>query len=628
MGDEIPSTPDFIQSTPNGSPAPGTLPLDQDEVPITLDELQPAKIRILVVDDEALARATVSHCLKKCGYQDVTVVDCGQKAIELLRNEREPFSLVLSDVHMPNIDGVTLLREIRNIPSMRLTPVIMMSATEDLDLVWKCLRNGADDYLLKPIRMESVKNVWSNVWRKRKEGSWETILRNEESKRWQMNEQMAQLENEIKDLKGQVTEAVETPIHVITRTVENIFKKATVSDEVRKAMSDIIVSLSSSNLYRPALSKIANAQNVDDLTKSWLLTLIDGGSKTTTEERKEMVWPSVSEPDTEGKLVLRSWDFNLWEYSEDELLTFAVEMFKDFDLLNRYHIPIDTLHSFLLEVRSSYNNNPYHNFRHAIDVTQGIYFFLTTGKVAEMLSYLEIFAVLVAALCHDLRHPGLNNTFLIDTNSALALRYNDRSVLENYHCAEAFQIMMNSKHNILAGLTRAEYKELRTLIVNCILATDMSQHMELTSRFEAMAGGMFSKHNREHRALLLSVLLKCADIGNPTRPFEICRQWAELVQEEFFLQGDSEKRNHLTVSPYMDRQQGNLLSKMQLNFIDYLVLPLYSNLKLVQQDISICVDNLLANRTRWSQMLASASASSGTPASSNTSTSTSTSTST
>jgi len=285
-------------------------------------------------------------------------------------------------------------------------------------------------------------------------------------------------------------------------------------------------------------------------------------------------------------------------------------MFKDFDLLNRYHIPIETLHSFLLEVRSGYNNNPYHNFRHAIDVTQGIYFFLTTGKVAEMLSYLEILAVLIAALCHDLRHPGLNNTFLIDTNSTLALRYNDRSVLENYHCAEAFQIMLNSKHNILAGLTRTEYKELRSLIVNCILATDMSQHMELSSRFEALAGGMFSKHNREHRALLLSVLLKCADIGNPTRPFEICRQWADLVQEEFFVQGDSERRNSLSISPYMDRTQSNLLPKMQLNFIDYLVLPLYSNLKLVQSDISICVDNLLSNRSRWQQQLSTTTTSS------------------
>jgi len=411
----------------------------------------------------------------------------------------------------------------------------VMSATEDLDLVWKCLRNGADDYLLKPIRMESVKNVWSNVWRKRKEGSWETILKNEESKRWQMNEQMAQLENEIKDLKGQVTEAVETPIHVITRTVENIFKKATVSDEVRKAMSDIITSLSSSNLYRPVLSKIANAQNVDDLTKSWLLSLIDA-SKTQPEERKETTWPSVSEPDTEGKLVLRSWDFNLWEYSEDELLAFVVEMFKDFDLLTRYHIGLETLHNFLLEIRASYSNNPYHNFRHAVDVTQAIYFFLTSGKVAEMLSYLEIFAVLVSALCHDLKHPGLNNTYLIDTNSPLALRYNDKSVLENFHCAEAFSIIMNSKYNIFSGLTRTEYKEVRALVVNCILATDMSQHMELCSRFEALAGGMFSKHDREHRSLLLCILLKCADIGNPTRPFEICKQWAELVQEEFFLQ--------------------------------------------------------------------------------------------
>lgn len=53
----------------------------------------------------------------------------------------------------------------------------------------------------------------------------------------------------------------------------------------------------------------------------------------------------------------------------------------------------------------------------------------------ELVTHLEIFALLISAICHDFEHPGLNNTFLANTSNSLALRYNDRSILENHHCA-------------------------------------------------------------------------------------------------------------------------------------------------------------------------------------------------
>jgi len=125
----------------------------------------------------------------------------------------------------------------------------------------------------------------------------------------------------------------------------------------------------------------------------------------------------------------------------------------------------------------------------------------------ELLTHLEIVALLISAICHDFEHPGLNNTFLANTSDSLALRYNDKSILENHHCARhalipswflfaammmmmmhlidafrAFLLMRKPETAILTGLSEIEYRELRKIVVNCILATDMLKHVESLTR--------------------------------------------------------------------------------------------------------------------------------------------------
>jgi len=70
----------------------------------------------------------------------------------------------------------------------------------------------------------------------------------------------------------------------------------------------------------------------------------------------------------------------------------------------------------------------------------------------------DIFSYIVAAACHDIEHPGLNNVFLVAKKDKLANRYNDISVLENHHAATAFDILSQEEFNILSHLSTAEYK--------------------------------------------------------------------------------------------------------------------------------------------------------------------------
>ena len=85
--------------------------------------------------------------------------------------------------------------------------------------------------------------------------------------------------------------------------------------------------------------------------------------------------------------------------------------------------------------------------------------------------------MLLSAAIHDYEHPGTNNLFQMITYSEYALTYNDKSVLEMHHISASFVLMKSSPHlNILANLSEKDYKEVRKMVIEMVLGTDMSVH--------------------------------------------------------------------------------------------------------------------------------------------------------
>lgn len=123
----------------------------------------PAGLRVLVVDDDVICLRVLEQMLRKCMY-NVTCCSQATVALNLLRERKGSFDIVLSDVHMPDMDGFKLLELVGL--EMDL-PVIMMSADGRPNLVLRGVRHGACDYLIKPIRDEELKNIWQHVVRKK-----------------------------------------------------------------------------------------------------------------------------------------------------------------------------------------------------------------------------------------------------------------------------------------------------------------------------------------------------------------------------------------------------------------------------------------------------------------------------
>ncbi len=103
----------------------------------------------LVVDDFASMRSVVVEVLKRAGFSDISQASNGQTALARL-HEHKKIGLVISDWYMPEMDGITLLREIKAHPDLRHIPVLMITAEGQRGNVLDAMQSGAAGYIVKP----------------------------------------------------------------------------------------------------------------------------------------------------------------------------------------------------------------------------------------------------------------------------------------------------------------------------------------------------------------------------------------------------------------------------------------------------------------------------------------------
>ncbi|XP_054334954.1 dual specificity calcium/calmodulin-dependent 3',5'-cyclic nucleotide phosphodiesterase 1A isoform X12 [Pongo pygmaeus] len=250
------------------------------------------------------------------------------------------------------------------------------------------------------------------------------------------------------------------------------------------------------------------------------------------------------------------WSFDVFalnEASGEHSLKFMIyELFTRYDLINRFKIPVSCLITFAeaLEVGYSKYKNPYHNLIHAADVTQTVHYIMLHTGIMHWLTELEILAMVFAAAIHDYEHTGTTNNFHIQTRSDVAILYNDRSVLENHHVSAAYRLMQEEEMNILINLSKDDWRDLRNLVIEMVLSTDMSGHFQQIKNIR----NSLQQPEGIDRAKTMSLILHAADISHPAKSWKLHYRWTMALMEEFFLQGDKEAELGLPFSPLCDRK--------------------------------------------------------------------------
>lgn len=148
---------------------------------------------------------------------------------------------------------------------------------------------------------------------------------------------------------------------------------------------------------------------------------------------------------------------------------------------------------------------------------------------------LEIMTMYVAAACHDYEHGGLNNVYLINSRDPLAIRYNDKSPLENHHVSQTFLILkeQEGKFNFINNLSSDDKKKFRDRMISMILATDMQHHFADLAKLKGRLAAEFDPVEKD-KALCMETILHGADVSNPIKPFKLYEQWAGRVLDEFW----------------------------------------------------------------------------------------------
>ena len=290
---------------------------------------------------------------------------------------------------------------------------------------------------------------------------------------------------------------------------------------------------------------------------------------------------------------LRTKDFPVFRYNLNELLSATAEIFYQFNLDKM------KLQSFLDLVHKNYFPNlPFHNFRHCFNVVHTIFVIGERNKgLEEYIGYQDYLFLLLAALGHDICHPGIDNSYLIRTKHDLALQYNDESVLENHHASVTLMLIRFS-----GILGEVDFPYLKEIVTSTILSTDISQQKEVCSTFER-AKANYNKSKKSSRLSFMNYFIHCADLSYHSLDFSQSSLFSLKLIQEFNQQESLEELLHTSTSNSL--KLGNDLSKIkkhQVSLIANTVLPLWSTLSLF---ISGCEDyeqSIKDNKLKWEQL--------------------------
>ncbi|KAJ2675239.1 3',5'-cyclic-nucleotide phosphodiesterase [Coemansia spiralis] len=499
---------------------------------------------------------------------------------------------------------------------------IAMSSSHDPSFMRQVAGIGAMNYLVKPISAETVHSLWLNVFSCRTHGQASTAQTS-------VNNGLT-----IDDKTSQAANSAAMIMHE-SGDASTLSPQQTIFQ--RRIRTDTINGASTADTRNASFEEDFIRQFVPAISTTLPTNSESSGADEYLEdcdddlEREFLAGPRAESLRTR----LLDWSFCPYEMEREDLIDCVVIMIMDSAACVDLKLRIGRVRKFASILESAYYDNPYHNFHHAVDVTQCTFYILHTLGLFSKTGYrrsslrspseasfplrsilrpTDAIALVVASLCHDLGHPGLNNAFMIRAHTQLAEIYNDQSVLENFHAACFSMIMsyvfadFSSSRDIPGTAPHShssfDYEEFRRIAVHAILATDMARHFEFIGKCKAQYERFMSRSNlpltpQQHeaeRAQLAASILKCADISNIVRPFNISQCWTRRLNKEVTLQGNIEESLGLSRSAIVDLEN---VPASQIAFYESCGRPLFNAVADLVPELRFMPDQLENNIRNW-----------------------------
>lgn len=342
------------------------------------------------------------------------------------------------------------------------------------------------------------------------------------------------------------------------------------------------------SIERSALQEIADLGEIEVQMKQYL----------TSEERKRFHIPAKMKLDVDNLFQL---NFDAVAYDGIGHFKVLWKIFDTFDLLNEFNVSNEKFFRFMIEISQTYKKVPYHNWRHAVDVCQFTTYEIKLTNLDAQLTKFELFGFVVAAICHDANHDGFTNVYNEKAETPLGILYKNQSVMETHHCTVAITVISKEECNLFSNLNADQYKDMWNLIFQLILITDMAKHFDFLKMIGADLDrdGPYDMSKDENRLKVMQLILKCGDISNVSRPFELADKWCDVLCEEFFRQGDLEMANGMEYTSNLNDREHLDKPKSQIGFYTFVCLPLYTLAARAFPALQANVDQIQSNLAIW-----------------------------
>jgi len=315
---------------------------------------------------------------------------------------------------------------------------------------------------------------------------------------------------------------------------------------------------------------------------------------------------------------LLEWHADFVSLADDDpsLLLLLVRNFHALGLTSAFGISSASLVQFLVQLRARYVNTPFHNWRHAVMVAHKVCLVMFKSSLHLYVSKLDFLALLLAALGHDAGHLGRTNSYEVGSESALAITYNNKSVLENHHCAMLHRVLASCPE-LLGAMTGRQRAYLRKMIIEVILATDMAVHGQVKDKLCALPPqlpllrsdamlpvGKTQDDLRSLRSSLLQSIMHGCDLYSPTLPWRSTRQWVARLGQEFENQVQLEADNGLPVSSFLTHNTFSELCASEAGFSGHVVRPFWEAVASCLPEMQTCLRMIESNCKIWREAAA------------------------
>ena len=270
------------------------------------------------------------------------------------------------------------------------------------------------------------------------------------------------------------------------------------------------------------------------------------------------------------------------------------------DLFGEETFEMEKLCRFILTVRKNYRAVTYHNWEHGFHVAHALWLMIKANE--DVFTKFEKMALIIGGICHDLDHRGYNNDFFRKFDLPLAALYST-SVMEQHHYKQTITILHTDGQDIFSFLNGPQYKEMLELLREHIISTDLALYFpnqkEASRRLE---DGTFDLKNHAARSCCKALMMTAADLCAVAKPWHTQEETVDRLYNEFYMQGDEEKKRGLTPIPMMDRENSKDQPKQQVGFINFICLPLYRTLSQIIEGVHPYLLGSEENNKMWKNL--------------------------